>query len=305
MIEPLDDAGLRTVLPALLQPPDGPPISNPLAINNFLAYISVPGIEWDGVSAGPARGSHGVVVSLRLPGRTALLLLSAPDDPTHADPDHQAALSAALLRLAPYPLHYAQVLLEPQAVGKRRLLERAGFRQIARLLYQDRAATYPWCDPPSPRAAEWLGYHEREHKSFAETILATYQDSLDCAELLGLRPMDDVIESHRAAGPFDPALWELALVDGAPAGCLLMSRVAGVDLVEIVYTGVIPAFRGRGIGAILLQRALAHARRIGRRRVTVVVDEVNAPARRLYARFAFELIGTRDVYVLPMRARGS
>jgi len=52
--------------------------------------------------------------------------------------------------------------------------------------------------------------------------------------------------------------------------------------------GVLPAFRGRGLGAALLRDALALARERGFRRVELVVRADNARALALYERAGFE-----------------
>jgi len=53
--------------------------------------------------------------------------------------------------------------------------------------------------------------------------------------------------------------WEAITIDGARAGCVLPvifsdSRRDGRDEGTIFHMGVVPAFRGRGIGALLLAR---------------------------------------------------
>ena len=71
---------------------------------------------------------------------------------------------------------------------------------------------------------------------------------------------------------------------------------------EIVYVGVVPEFRRRGLAKLLLRQALHVARRSGARRVTVVVDGRNTPARRLYDAFAFAQATQRDAYLHRPRA---
>jgi GNAT superfamily N-acetyltransferase len=156
--------------------------------------------------------------------------------------------------------------------------------------------TFPWLEPPSAAGLEWLPFDDRTRPEFARTILASYQDSLDCPELTGIRPIDDILAAHQAAGRFDPALWELALVDGEPSGCLLLAQHVHTPLVEVVYTGVVPAWRRRGVGGWLLRRAVEQGRAVRARRLSVVVDSRNAPAKRLYQRFAFTPVTHRDAF---------
>jgi GNAT superfamily N-acetyltransferase len=47
------------------------------------------------------------------------------------------------------------------------------------------------------------------------------------------------------------------------------------------------AHHGNGLGSLLLEHALAYAKNVGCRRVTLLTDEDNQPAHRFYARFGF------------------
>ncbi|ADV67401.1 GNAT family N-acetyltransferase [Deinococcus maricopensis] len=55
------------------------------------------------------------------------------------------------------------------------------------------------------------------------------------------------------------------------------------------------AYQGRGVGTQLVQFAVALARERGFPRVTLLVDEGNVGARRLYERLGFEVAGTRSI----------
>ena len=72
-------------------------------------------------------------------------------------------------------------------------------------------ATPPGDRPAGPAAGFRLARITRRavHALFAETILQTYRDSLDCPGLNGVRQIEDIIAGHKASGEFDPALWFL------------------------------------------------------------------------------------------------
>jgi len=55
--------------------------------------------------------------------------------------------------------------------------------------------------------------------------------------------------------------------------------------------GLLPDWRGRGVGARLLAAALADADRIGLERIELWVFLGNGPAQRLYRRFGFVVEG--------------
>jgi ribosomal protein S18 acetylase RimI-like enzyme len=293
---PLTAADLDAVLPHLLATPDRLR-ATPEQVRGFHEYLADGGLGWQGWYSGPLDAPRGVCVALLLPGRTTIVMVPSPDLGSIEPAIQTNVLRAGLAQLAPQALHYAQALVEPGETARRDLLAGAGFTYLAPLIYLERATVYPWAEPPPATAATWRAYGPQEHARFADVVLATYADSQDCPELTGLRPIDDILAAHRATGHHDPQLWELALVDGEPAGCLLLAALADNQLLEVVYMGVVPAFRRRGVGALLLQRALAHARRRGARRLTVVVDGRNAPARRLYARFALAPLAQRDAWL--------
>jgi ribosomal-protein-alanine N-acetyltransferase len=74
-----------------------------------------------------------------------------------------------------------------------------------------------------------------------------------------------------------------------------LSRIA-VDEAELLTIAVAARKRGKGGSAPLLARHLARLQAAGARRVVLEVDEDNAPALRLYARFGFSEVGTRPAY---------
>ena len=58
---------------------------------------------------------------------------------------------------------------------------------------------------------------------------------------------------------------------------------------------------GQGFGGEMLSRALCDARTAGAPRVTLCVDDRNAPAWRLYRRMGFLLYDSREVYLTVWR----
>src|SRR5688572_359300 len=80
------------------------------------------------------------------------------------------------------------------------------------------------------------------------------------------------------------ATFELAIVDMRVAGRLSVRHALNGFLLQqgghIGY-GVLPAFRGRGIGKRMLQRGLQLTSELGIERVLVTCDEDNAASRRI------------------------
>lgn len=295
--ETIEPGELRPALAYLLAPPGGSLAAARSHVPAFCEYLAQGAVQWEGLRCGRRSAPTGLFFALLLPGRTAIVMIPTPGDHGIVPERQFAVARAGLDRLAGHNLHFAQALLELDAPGKRALLERAGFALLAPLIYLERDVAFPWVDPPAAGTAEWVRYGARTHAEFAAVVLATYEDSLDCPELTGLRPIDDILAAHQASGQFDPALWELARIDGQSAGCILVSRVTHAPILEIVYMGVIAGCRRRGVGELLLRRALEQCRAVGAQRLTVVVDNRNEPAKRLYTRFGFAPLTQRDAYL--------
>jgi [ribosomal protein S18]-alanine N-acetyltransferase len=70
----------------------------------------------------------------------------------------------------------------------------------------------------------------------------------------------------------------------------------GADEAEILSIAVDEAWRGRGLSRDLLITHLGHLAGRGVRRIFLEVEENNAPARRLYERTGFAVVGRRERY---------
>lgn len=195
-----------------------------------------------------------------------------------------------------------QAILEEGDVREARLLSVLGFHHLAKLLYLDRRGVRSFRKPRGSMAVAWRTYVQNKHALFAQTIARTYEGSLDCPGLTGLREIEDVLASHKATGEHDPQHWFLAAVEGEAVGVLLLARVPLRSAMEIVYMGVVPARRGEGFGDILLAKALEVARQEAADCLTLAVDANNAPALRLYKRFGFETVAFRHAWIRLVKA---
>lgn len=72
---------------------------------------------------------------------------------------------------------------------------------------------------------------------------------------------------------------------GERVGLCLIARRGNVS--RVAAMGIVPAYRGQGVGAALLAHALAEARGRGDSRMGLEVIEQNAPAVRLYEKYGF------------------
>jgi ribosomal-protein-alanine N-acetyltransferase len=75
---------------------------------------------------------------------------------------------------------------------------------------------------------------------------------------------------------------------------LLLARTAAHGTAELVYLGLVPAARGRGLGDIVMRQALHIVGASGvANTLALAVDAGNAPALRLYHRHGMRRIGTK------------
>ncbi|HSH93746.1 MAG TPA: GNAT family N-acetyltransferase, partial [Roseimicrobium sp.] len=197
-------------------------------------------------------------------------------------------------------IHLAQVLLEPGNYPARKLFNNCGFSDLAELLYlQATVRNVP--NPSMPVGLTWETYSPAMHAKFVQTIQTSYEDSLDCPALTGLRSMEDVIASHKASGDFDPEHWFLLCDKGTPVAALLLAKAPRTDAMELVYLGLTPPARGRGLGALVLRKALRVTQDLDVSRLSLAVDAANVPALKLYYRHGLERVGSKQALIRDLR----
>jgi ribosomal protein S18 acetylase RimI-like enzyme len=166
---------------------------------------------------------------------------------------------------------------------------------MAELQYLQAEVRRTFPAPALPDGFDWITYAPAVHATFASTIVQSYRDSLDCPGLNGLRDIEDVIAGHKASGSeFDPMWWFLLRERGEPRAVLLLARTAAHGTAELVYLGLVPPARGRGLADAVMKQAL-HTVAASRSATTLAlaVDAGNAPALRLYHRHGMRRIGSK------------
>jgi RimJ/RimL family protein N-acetyltransferase len=249
-------------------------------------------------------------------GRTAMLVVSGPGPASEAQEhaERVACVEAAYQHLVAErsrpggrDVRLAQALPEPDEPWAVRAYLGAGFRTVGDLAYLRRSMSNlpeqpphasPWPEGVGVRTVADLKGPDRALMLMA--LDRTYESTLDCPELCGLRDTADVLESHRATGVFDPRLWWLVTLHGHPHGCMLFNNCPEYGSVELVYLGISPQLRGSGIGTRLLTLGLSTLRGVDAEQVTCAVDLRNSPAQRLYARMGFREFGRRVALVRPV-----
>lgn len=290
-------ADQRLALAVLLT---GRPAPRDPAVDQFLRFSAAQKLNLDDLWLAHDRATGRPVAATLLvpcPGRTALQFVS----PVTADSNQAAATE--LIRTAaeaqdPRAVRLIQSLLDPGQDRTQRLLEAAGFHELATLTYMQARATRR--SVPLELAEEnlrILHWAEANREAFAAAILASYKQTQDCPGLLGLRQIDDIIAGHMASGMFRPELWYALYRDQTPAGVMLLNEVPHNNAFELVYLGLSPAFRGRGLARRLLEHALAVVAAQKRSTLILAVDEQNTPAVRLYRGMGFQSTGSKRAMI--------
>jgi mycothiol synthase len=242
---------------------------------------------------GPA-GPRGALLCLPVPGGSALVW------PPGAVDDRRTEWEDALLRHACAWLRQrgaklAQTLLAPEETFLATPLLRHGFTAVTRLWYMRHNLNLPVHCLNTPARLDYQTFED--DALFRQTLLHTYEGTLDCPEVNGVRGIDEVLEGHRAQGAFDPQRWWLVREGVRPVGVLMMTEMPESGNWETAYMGVVPEARRRGFGREMLRHALCEARAADAPAVTLSVDARNQPAWKLYRSVGFEPYDQRVVYL--------
>ena len=201
-----------------------------------------------------------------------------------------------------------------------RALEKGGIPRITEMLYLERATADPLefglmrtgrenqverpagassIDADSTRGAfRWHSFDEIPELEFQRTLAATYTASLDMPELEGARSFEEILEGYKAVGSFAPERWMLGQVRDEPdaRAVLLLAENQARKIWEVLYLGLTPAARGRGLG----RAVVAHALELAREHVPwleLTVDVRNTTAQRLYESAGFIAFERRAVHL--------
>jgi ribosomal protein S18 acetylase RimI-like enzyme len=191
----------------------------------------------------------------------------------------------------------AQAILgDGESVSAAPLL-RNGFDLITTLVYLRHDLDLPLGLLTAPERLHYESFADVDQDLFGQTLLATYDGTLDCPEVNGVRSIDEVITGHRAQGRHDPRRWWLARASSEPVGVLLLTDVGICEGWDLSYLGVVPQARRRGLGKELLAKALFEAKAAEAGQLTLAVDKRNQPAVDLYRQAGFTEYDRRAIYL--------
>jgi ribosomal protein S18 acetylase RimI-like enzyme len=266
----------------------------PGAADRFRVMVAAGDLDPAGLFV--ARDGDGVVGAMYSylgDGGQAAAWPPAADDPAVAD----ALVAAAVGWFRANAVAVAQAVVRRRDRPRAAALERAGFRPTTALTFQSRAVNRHGRDKlgRSPLLFRRVPGPTAE---LAALLLATYDGTLDCPELNGVRTGEQVLAGYAAAAA-DPPHWWVAEEAGRPVGVVFLApRDDGAC--ELTYLGLVPAARGRGLGRHLVRFAAQQAAAGGHLSLALSADVRNVPALRLYAADGFRETDRRDVYLLVL-----
>lgn len=209
-----------------------------------------------------------------------------------------------------------QAIVRADDVPTAELVQRAGMTLLSEIehLWLDVLASYSLAASASSEATSWQSARESSQPgamrwwpanvlddfSLAQFIDKTFVDTLDCPALNGRRTPEEVLAGFLdGRSPRDPSLqWELLNVADEFVGCLLLQAHDNA-LMELVYMGLVPEARGRGLGKAMVARAIQAAHRSACSTLVVAVDRDNWPALNVYCDWGFQPHQRLQVWVVP------
>ena len=224
-------------------------------------------------------------------GATATILATEPTTDSHVQ-NVGCLIEEGVQGLQGSGCSIAQAILPVDAEQYARSYSNAGFERLAILQYMERKRS------SRQRVNHSCGAHfipmtKQTDATLGSILMESYEGSLDCPMIQGLRDVQDIIDGHRGLGNYDPNLWTLAEVEGELVGALLLNAVPESKCMELAYLGVAPSARGKGLGDALVQRAVSQSNDCGFTKITLAVDGENLPAIHLYSRWGFGETGQR------------
>jgi len=242
----------------------------------------------------------GVLACMPLPGATALVWppqwRDGPEDVSGED----RLVRHAVRWLRGRGVKLVQSLFPPDGVAASASLERNGFVHVTHLWYLRHTLGSLPPDAGVPGRLDFVTVEDAPEQ-LAETLIRSYEGTLDCPEISGVRTVEEVLDGHRSQGRHDPRRWWLATDAGQAVGVALVSLTPETDEWDVMYVGVVPEARRRGFGRELMLKVLVEAAAAGVPGVTLSVDGRNDPAWHLYRALGFEPFDRREVFLAILR----
>ncbi len=193
------------------------------------------------------------------------------------------------------PFRLARALADIESPFQSRLAQ-IGFSHqtdIVSRLWQPDAITTGWM--PDGYSIHTL--RPGQDDEFTQLMERTYQQSLDCPDLVKLLTAKDLLKFYRASTFATQSSFFLLYAESEPAGCLVLTDDMDNESLELTYMGVAPNHRGNGLGQLLVNFAKERAYNGLARRLVVAVDRTNEPAWKIYEDAEFATYSTQALMV--------
>ena len=192
-----------------------------------------------------------------------------------------------------------QSLIGPENPKAGEHLVRLGFQQVTRL---DQLHAFPDALEAVPPSIELTFSTCEDFRSpaFEQLVINTYEGSLDCPEIDGLRQIQDVLTGYHATSGHSTEHWYLAQQAGETIGVTILAHHTANHQLELIYFGLLPPFRQRGLGKEILRHILHLANHLGCHSILTGVDQRNTPAMALYHQFGFVPSDSKELFLLPL-----
>ena len=237
----------------------------------------------------------GALICLRVPGASALVWPPQAEPGTTCAAIEDALMAKSCSWLRSQNVRIAQCLLEQKDEMLAEPLLRFGFRKVTSLMYM----RHDLSRVPARLSGtlSYQSYRDVDPKLFCATLEKTYEGTLDCPELNGVRTMEEIVTGHISQGRHDPDRWWLAFDSAMPVAVLLLAAIPEWHGWDLSYLGVVPEARRKGFAQTLALKALWECRQAGQSKMTLSVDRRNLPAQFLYEKLSFISYDRRDVYL--------
>ncbi len=165
-----------------------------------------------------------------------------------------------------------------------------GFQAIRRMIMVAQLGEKP-VEPLPPTGYALVPWDDGYLDNVARIVHTANAGTLDALLYPAMQTVEGVQRMVRSilegsSGEFDRPASKVALVDGAPCGAILFTRMAPTEgfIAEIAVS---PAHQGKGLGGAIFSGAVAVAWEQGIRALNLAVTEDNGPALTLYRRLGF------------------
>jgi ribosomal protein S18 acetylase RimI-like enzyme len=197
-------------------------------------------------------------------------------------------------------VRYTQALLAPEKSDAIDRLLQLGMNQLTTMDYMVAHVGNPHVGNPSEGVDEQpvakpssdeltmqlIGeWDSLSNARICQVVNGTYDKTLDCPELDGIRTVEEVVRGYQSSAPLQ--LWIAQSAEKQDAGILILSDHPEHRQSELTYMGLLPTYRGRGWGGQLVRFAMEQTKTNGREKIVLAVDRRNTPAIEQYRRSGF------------------